>query len=252
MSKNYRIQDRILLAMATFIDVADEIVGGGHRAYRYGKLLTYTPPGYKKRSLSSAVCRMLAAGDLKKTIKNGQPYFQISGIGQKKLTRRFPLLKWQNQKWDGLWRMVVFDIKEKNRKTRQLLRMKLLELGFGKLQQSIYISPYNLAEDVFEYVQLHKLEQQVYVLVNRHLYVKNFNILVNKIWELNKINEKYLKIFEHLQTTSLISKKKMRKLITRYLDVVSQDPFLPKQLLPQPWYGFKLQKMLQKTVRPSS
>ena len=207
MSKRYRIRDRLLLAIAIFGDVADEIIGGGSRAYQYRKLFLYTPPNYKKNPFSTAVSRMLAAGDLKRTIKGGQPYFQITGVGRSQLSRKFPFLKWQNQKWDKLWRMVIFDIKEMDRKRRDLLRHKLLELGFGKLQQSVYISPYNVAEDMYEYIQLHRLEKQVYVLVNKHLFIKNFNQLVKNIWKLDSLNEKYYQVYKSLEESSIDSIK---------------------------------------------
>lgn len=245
MSKKYRIQDRLLLAMAIFGDLADEIIGGGSRAYQYRKLFLYTPPGYKKNPFTTAVSRMLAAGNLKRTIKNGQPYFQITGIGKRKLVRRFPLLKWQDQKWDGLWRMVIFDIQESNRKTRQIFRQKLLSLGFGKLQQSVYITPFDVAEDMYEFIQLHNLEKQAHVLVNKHLFIKNFNKLVKDIWQLDDINEKYYQVYTIIKENQINSNKNLRQLTTQHLDIVAQDPFLPKQLLPKPWYGFKCQKFIE-------
>jgi len=245
MAKKYRIRDRLLLAMAIFGDIADEVIGGGKRAYQYGKLFTYTPPGYKKNPFSTAVSRMLAAGDLQKTINNGQPYFQITGIGKRKLIRRFPLLQWQNQSWDGLWRMVVFDIQETNKSKRDLFRRKLLELGFGQLQQSVYISPYDVAEDLYQFIQLHRLQKQAYVLVNKQLFINNFQDLVKHVWKLNDINEQYYQVYKNLKEDLTNSNKKLRRLTTQYLNIISLDPFLPKQLLPKPWYGFKLQKLWQ-------
>jgi DNA-binding transcriptional regulator PaaX len=245
MAKKYRIRDRLLLAMAIFGDMADEVIGGGRRAYRYGKLFTYSPPGYKKNPFSTAVNRMLAAGDLQKSINHGQPYFQITGIGKRKLTRRFPLLKWQNQPWDSLWRMVVFDIQEADKSKRDLFRRKLLELGFGQLQQSVYISPHDIAEDLYQFIQLHGLQKQAYVLVNKQLFIDDFQELVKQVWKLTDINEQYYQVYKILKGNMTNSNKKLRQSTTLYLDVISQDPFLPKQLLPKPWYGLKLQKLWQ-------
>src|SRR3989344_7150077 len=44
-------------------------------------------------------------------------------------------------KWDGLWRLVVFDISEENRKLRDLLRRKLRSLGFAMFQKSVWVTP---------------------------------------------------------------------------------------------------------------
>lgn len=50
--------------------------------------------------------------------------------------------------WDGRWRMIVFDIKEKQRKRRDELRLLLEGAGFVKLQQSVWVHPYACDEFV--------------------------------------------------------------------------------------------------------
>ena len=44
--------------------------------------------------------------------------------------------------WDGKWRVVIFDIREKRRRTRSQLRLLLLGAGFLRLQDSVWIYPY--------------------------------------------------------------------------------------------------------------
>lgn len=46
------------------------------------------------------------------------------------------------KKWDGLWRIVIFDIPESKRPARDALRAKLKELGFYKLNKSVFVFPY--------------------------------------------------------------------------------------------------------------
>jgi len=46
------------------------------------------------------------------------------------------------KKWDGLWRIVVFDIPEKLKRQRNVLQSKLKELGFYQLQRSVLIHPF--------------------------------------------------------------------------------------------------------------
>lgn len=48
-------------------------------------------------------------------------------------------IKTSDDKWDGKWRLVVFDIPEKRRTARDLLRIRLKEWGFRQLQKSIWI-----------------------------------------------------------------------------------------------------------------
>jgi len=44
--------------------------------------------------------------------------------------------------WDGKWRVVMFDIREKRRKARSQLRSLLMGAGFLRLQDSVWVHPY--------------------------------------------------------------------------------------------------------------
>lgn len=46
------------------------------------------------------------------------------------------------KKWDGKWRVLIFDIGEKRKLYREAFRGKLKELGFAQLQKSVWICPY--------------------------------------------------------------------------------------------------------------
>ncbi|OGG67980.1 CRISPR-associated endonuclease Cas2 [Candidatus Kaiserbacteria bacterium RIFCSPHIGHO2_12_FULL_56_13] len=50
--------------------------------------------------------------------------------------------------WDGKWRMLLFDIREKRRKVRTQLRHLLEGVGFVRLQDSVWIYPYPCDEFV--------------------------------------------------------------------------------------------------------
>lgn len=58
------------------------------------------------------------------------------------------------KKWDGKWRIVIFDIEEKKRDSRNLLRSTLARIGFMKLQHSVWIYPYD-CEDVLTLLKTH-------------------------------------------------------------------------------------------------
>src|SRR3989344_3733380 len=50
--------------------------------------------------------------------------------------------------WDGKWRVVIFDIREKRRRVRQKLRILLAGAGMLRLQDSVWIHPYPCDEFV--------------------------------------------------------------------------------------------------------
>lgn len=50
------------------------------------------------------------------------------------------------RRWDKKFRIIIFDIKERRRSTRDKLRVWLTHLGFVRLQQSVWVYPYECQE----------------------------------------------------------------------------------------------------------
>ena len=90
--------------------------------------------------------------------KNGLVRFEVNDEGKKfvKLTRKGEerLAKYKigdlkikkPLRWDKKWRVVIFDIREKKKHLRDLLRTLLDRLGFVKLQNSVWVYPYECEE----------------------------------------------------------------------------------------------------------
>ncbi|MBI5799089.1 MAG: CRISPR-associated endonuclease Cas2 [Candidatus Yonathbacteria bacterium] len=53
--------------------------------------------------------------------------------------------------WDGRWRIVMFDVPEKYKRTRDALRMHLKNMGFYEFQKSVFVHPYPCAKEI-EYI----------------------------------------------------------------------------------------------------
>lgn len=50
------------------------------------------------------------------------------------------------KRWDKKWRLVIFDISEKRKKLRNQARATLRQLGFLRLQDSVWVYPYDCEE----------------------------------------------------------------------------------------------------------
>ncbi len=50
--------------------------------------------------------------------------------------------------WDGVWRLVIFDIPDNQKKAREALRQKIREMGFYSLQKSVFITPYECENEI--------------------------------------------------------------------------------------------------------
>lgn len=52
------------------------------------------------------------------------------------------------EKWDELWRLVMFDIPEKRRKARNALRFALQKMGLVQVQKSVFVYPYPCKKEI--------------------------------------------------------------------------------------------------------
>ena len=52
------------------------------------------------------------------------------------------------ERWDGKWRIIAFDVPEKQRRGRDALREKMRELGCVQLQKSLWAWPYECRDEI--------------------------------------------------------------------------------------------------------
>lgn len=107
----------------------------------------------------TAAGRIVAKGLAKWVDKDGKKFLRLTSAGHKALAleQAKVALKNQKKKWDGRWRMVVFDIPERRRTVRFRLRRIMSEIGFVRLQDSVWVYPY----DCEDFVALLKAELKV-------------------------------------------------------------------------------------------
>lgn len=80
----------------------------------------------------------------------------------KVLKYHFEKMKIDKEKeWDRKWRMVIFDIPEKLRKGRDVLRDRLKALGFYELQKSVFVFPYECKNEIDFLIELFNLRKYV-------------------------------------------------------------------------------------------
>ena len=105
----------------------------------------------KRQSFKNALTRLENRGLVLGERRNGKAIYFLSDEG-KKLTANLKLkLKMANpQRWDGKWRILIFDVPEKIRGKRDFLRKELRNFGFYLLQKSVWAYPYNLPQDFFD------------------------------------------------------------------------------------------------------
>jgi len=118
-----------------------------------------TPYGWIKRAGNpyhkryyDAVYELRKRGSLGIFKKNNQRFLKITKKGELEILLLKARIK-KPEKWDGKWRLIIFDIPEGARDKRDQLRYLLKQNGFRKLQASVFINPYPLNREAIAYLK---------------------------------------------------------------------------------------------------
>lgn len=113
----------------------------------------------KTQSVYSLVNRFKRQGLLEKVQPAGtrqlRSFFRLTPKGQEKLEKTGVAIKVPKKviKWDGVWRLLIFDIPEEKKSTREYLRRELKARSFYMLQLSVWITPYEVDEELQEIIE---------------------------------------------------------------------------------------------------
>lgn len=105
---------------------------------------------YGKKKVYNTFYKLQKQGCIEIRQRNHQIYIALTEKGRKKAGRfQINSLKIaEPKKWDGKWRLVIFDISQLQRTKREAFRGKLKELGFYPLQKSVWVHPYNCRDEI--------------------------------------------------------------------------------------------------------
>lgn len=254
MKKLLKPSDVLLLGLSGALDVFEEVRDPfGVMAQGCKALYGWVPQRYRRHNFSRLLARQLQTGDIEKVVKRDEVYLRLTSAGREKIVRDFPMFSLATKPWDGRWRIVIFDIAEIDKNTRELLRDKLRQLGLGMLQESVWITPHDVSVDLREFLESRDLGEVVFVLEVSSILAGDQALLVRRIWKLDALEEAYREILDdatklkdmyivssgrNLQHTE-VNKTNMiddeRKIQQRYVQVLLSDPCLPKELLPDGW-----------------
>ena len=140
----------------------------------------YYPKEVSRKSALVAIHRLQKKGYIEKGIMEDEICIRLTELGLKKLQERQQKQKEKvllnkkisNEKWDGKWRVVVFDIPEVNKRIRGVLRETLKVLEFKPLQKSVWISKNNFTRDLREWVKDLGLSNLILIFETKDLGLK--------------------------------------------------------------------------------
>ncbi|MBI2099886.1 MAG: hypothetical protein HYT48_00930 [Candidatus Vogelbacteria bacterium] len=127
---------------------------------------------YYKNYLPKALQKLQDQG-LIKMVKNHQGLRCVAltakGCQKLKQYQLGEILITKTKKWDGFYRVIIFDIKEWKRAKRDELRRQLVGWGFVKLQNSVWVYPYECREAVLLLKSYFQLGREVIYLTVKEI-----------------------------------------------------------------------------------
>ena len=153
-----KVKEAVLFALEKAVDgyvVLEEFYDNPHKFVWYG------PPDLPNSKLSLAISRLRKQGFIEKSKDEVKIYFKLTEIGRDWLVKHSPEEHWE---WDGLWRIVIFDIPETHARVRNILRRRLKEWGFKKWQKSVWASRKPLTKPLRDLVKQLEIDDWVLVI----------------------------------------------------------------------------------------
>lgn len=99
--------------------------------------------GYDRKVISNLVGRLINQGHIEAIEADGGRSIRLTRKGNIKLIE-----KTDDRTTDGKWRFISFDIPEDYRAFRLNLRRSLRRIGYKPLQKSLWVCPFNKADQV--------------------------------------------------------------------------------------------------------
>jgi len=145
--KDFTLVSKVLLSLLSAADMLLVTPDEFRRRLRQGSITG------DSRKAADVAYYLAKHGFIRYVDKNNERFVKLTKKGQLEALLAKARLPGRNHKWDGKWRLIIFDIPEDSKDKRHFFRHLLKLNGFKLLQQSVYASPYPLNRDAVAYLQ---------------------------------------------------------------------------------------------------
>lgn len=112
-------------------------------------------------------------------------FLEVTERGRKELMRYDidNLTIKRSLRWDGVWRVVIFDIPEKYRDARVALSKKLKEIGFCQLQKSVFVFPFSCEKEI-DFIKMFYQIEKFIILFNTKSFGEVQDLILKRRFDL--------------------------------------------------------------------
>lgn len=137
------------------------------RIYRVGARKAREDLAYEDSNIRERISYLKKWGFIEDFVEGKERHFEITskGIDRVKKIHERELTITRPDHWDGKWRLVIFDIPNEKKNKRDVFRKKLLRLEFEKVQESIYVYPFECAKEILTIIKSLGIDFEVLLLI---------------------------------------------------------------------------------------
>jgi phenylacetic acid degradation operon negative regulatory protein len=160
-----------------------------------------------------------------------------------------PVAEW-SRRWDGRWRLVLFDLPQAEAHARTRLRRFLKANRFGYLQNSVWISPDPLSKITRKLSESAEDVESLITFEACPAAGESNADIVAGAWNFERINKHYSKcgqVLDELPEARAVDEESRKSLqrwaqmeMATWREAVSVDPLLPTELQPSGYLGRKV------------
>lgn len=175
------------------------------------------------------------------TDEGGPARYRITDRGYDRLCLQFPSFRFLKGEWDGLWRIISYEIPESKRHLRDRLRREMKGWGLGPWHRSFWMTPHPVITELRDLVYGREEAQYIQAFESTHVFGDMDN-LTEKVWEKSRLDSGYRELFKKWHEVLSEDKNKTEKMATiiyAYIDFIRDDPGLPTSLIGSDWIGFE-------------
>jgi phenylacetic acid degradation operon negative regulatory protein len=215
-----------------------------------GNLLAGYEEFEHRAEIQELLHRLTRKGLVRRTGHGEKATFAITTAGRARVRLLEPRASWEAP-WDGLWRVVAFDVPESQRRSRYNLWRALRTRRFGLLQRSVWVWPHDVTLILTEMINAEGIPECFCGFEAKRLLLCTNAEVVRAAWDFKEIGKRQ---FGYLESPMVTLKKALnaRNLaelaaVARveqqaYAYAISMDPLLPRELWPQDYRGLRVQE----------
>lgn len=217
-----RLSEQILFLLAYGGKYFPELGELLNKPYQYSTLL---PKNH--RAVRRALSRLRGRREVAVQGKRSRAHYGVTKQGIARLLEIRPYLS--QASWDKRWRVVVFDIPERYRGMRAVLRRFLASVGCAPFQRSFWVTPFALTNEIRVFLEASRLNEMAFLLEVEKVYGLSAGTLADKMWKLSELGQRYEALKLECERSEKVTSQQQRM----FARLVFNDPLLPPELLPE-------------------